>query len=244
MKAKSVFGGVAAMLAMGITASGVLADEAAVRAGMAKLLPKVELDSVAKAPVPGLYEVTLGPRLFYMSEDGRYLIQGDVIDVASRKNLTEAKLAAAKKRALEQLDEKTMVVFPAKKPAHTVTVFTDIDCGYCRKLHREMEGYNEAGISVRYLFYPRAGIGSPSYDKAVSVWCADDRRQAMTDAKTGKEVENKSCKNPVEDHLALGEAMGVTGTPAIVLEDGEVLPGYIPAKRLSKFLDSEAAARR
>jgi thiol:disulfide interchange protein DsbC len=242
MKAKSVFGGVAAMLAIGVAASGVQADEAAVRAGMAKLLPTVELDGIAESPVPGLYEVTLGPRLFYMSEDGRYLIQGDVIDVESRKNLTEAKLAVAKKKALEQLDEKKMVIFAAEKPAHTITVFTDIDCGYCRKLHREMEGYNEAGINVRYLFYPRAGIGSPSFQKAVSVWCADDRKQAMTDAKSGKEIESKSCDNPVKEHLQLGQAMGVTGTPAIVLEDGEVLPGYIPAAKLAKFLDAEAAA--
>jgi len=239
MNVKCVFGGWAALLAMGIVATGVQADEAAVRAGMAKLLPGVELDGVTAAPLPGLYEVTLGPRLFYVSEDGRYLIQGNLIDIESRENLTETKQAKAKKEAVEAMGEDKMVIFAPEKPAHTITVFTDIDCGYCRKLHREIEDYKKEGIAVRYLFYPRAGVGSPSYDKAVSVWCADDRNQAMTDAKTGKEVENRTCENPVQEHMALGKAMGVTGTPAIVLEDGEMLPGYVPAKRMAKFLTAD-----
>lgn len=231
------------MLAMGVVALGARADEAAVRAGIGKLLPGVNLDSVAPAPVPGLYEVVMGPRLFYVSEDGRYLIQGAVIDIESRQNISEAKLAKAKKDALAQMNEDKMVIFAPDKPEHTITVFTDIDCGYCRKLHREIEDYNEEGISVRYLFFPRAGVGSPSYQKAVSVWCADDRNQAMTDSKAGKAVEDKTCDNPLQEHMLLGQAMGVTGTPAIVLEDGELLPGYVPAKRMAEFLKAAATPK-
>jgi thiol:disulfide interchange protein DsbC len=137
--------------------------------------------------------------------------------------------------------ESEMVIFGADDAKHTITVFTDIDCGYCRKLHREIDDYNKENIRVRYLFYPRAGVGSPSYDKAVSVWCADDRKQAMTDAKSGKTLESKSCDNPVKGHLVLGELMGVNGTPAIVLESGELLPGYVPAKRMAQMLNSQAA---
>ncbi len=243
MNTKKLLGGVAAMLAIGAIALGARADEAAVRAGIGKLVPGVDLDSVAPAPVAGLYEVVMGPRLFYVSEDGRYLIQGEVIDIQSRQNISEVKLAKAKKEALAQISEDKMVIFAPKKPEHTITVFTDIDCGYCRKLHREIEDYNEEGISVRYLFYPRAGVGSPSYQKAVSVWCADDRNQAMTDSKAGKAIEDKTCDNPLQEHMLLGQAMGVTGTPAIVLEDGELLPGYVPAKRMSEFLNAAATPK-
>ncbi len=243
MNMKKLLGGVVTMLAMGVVALGARADEAAVRAGIGKLLPGVNLDSVAPAPVSGLYEVVMGPRLFYVSEDGRYLIQGEVIDIESRQNISEAKLAKAKKEVLAQMSEDKMVIFAPKKPEHTITVFTDIDCGYCRKLHREIEDYNEEGISVRYLFFPRAGVGSPSYQKAVSVWCADDRNQAMTDSKAGKAVEDKTCDNPLQEHMLLGQAMGVTGTPAIVLEDGELLPGYVPAKRMAEFLKAAATPK-
>jgi thiol:disulfide interchange protein DsbC len=232
---QSLFG---AALALVFATLSVQADEAAVRASMAKLLPDVELGELVKAPVPGLYELMLGARVFYISEDGRYLIQGSVIDIETRENLTEARQAVAKKATMEQVSEDSMVIFAPEEYKHTITVFTDIDCGYCRKLHREIGDYMAEGIRVRYLFYPRAGIGSPSYQKAVNVWCADDRKQAMTDAKAGKELENRQCENPVKDHYMLGDVMGVTGTPAVVLEDGRLLPGYVPAKRMAAYLES------
>lgn len=244
MTMKRLFGGLAAMLVSGAVVMNVQADEAAVKKAMTKLLPDVELDSVGASPISGLYEVVIGPRLFYVSEDGRYLIQGNVIDTKTRENLTESKLAKAKKAAMDQVGEGTMIVFEPKEPKHTITVFTDIDCGYCRKLHREIDDFSKEGIRVRYLFYPRAGVGSPSYKKAVSVWCADDRRQAMTDAKAGKDLEDKACDNPVQDHMLLGELMGVTGTPAIVLEDGKLVPGYVPAKRMTAMLDGDAPGKQ
>ena len=117
-----------------------------------------------------------------------------------------------------------------------ITVFTDIDCGYCRKLHQEVPELNRLGIEVRYLAYPRAGLESESYDKIVSAWCADDQRLALTRAKTGKKIESRDCKNPVAQHFALGGAVGVTGTPSIIFEDGRLLPGYLPAERLAQQL--------
>lgn len=135
-----------------------------------------------------------------------------------------------------------MVIFAPAKYDHTVTVFTDTECGYCRKLHREIADYGAQGIRVRYVFFPRAGVGSGSYKEAVSVWCSDDRQRAMTEAKSGKKLAAKSCKNPVKKHMEVGELLGISGTPAIVLESGDLVPGYVPAKRLAEML--KVAKRR
>jgi thiol:disulfide interchange protein DsbC len=211
-----------------------------VLARLDRIMPGVKPDSVAKAPVDGFFEVVFGPKVVYMSDDGRYLLQASIIDLDSDENLTETRRSAAVKSSLEKVGEAKMVSFGDKdKAKHTISVFTDIDCGYCRKLHSEMAAYNKAGIRVRYLFYPRAGLNTPSYDKAVSVWCADDRNAAMTKSKAGEKVPDKTCDNPVREHMQLGELMGVSGTPALVLPDGSLLPGYVPADRLSQYLDAQ-----
>ena len=132
-----------------------------------------------------------------------------------------------------------MIIFKPETSKHFVSVFTDIDCGYCRKLHSEIDQYLAQGITVRYLFFPRAGKGSDSYAKAISVWCADDRQKALTDAKKGDSLAKKTCDNPVDQHMELGEAFGMSGTPMIVTEKGNVLPGYVPAAQLAKILSSE-----
>jgi thiol:disulfide interchange protein DsbC len=157
-------------------------------------------------------------------------------DIETREDLTSPKVAQAKADAIEAVGEENMVVFASEKAQHTVTVFTDIDCGYCQKLHNEIKDYNELGISVRYLMFPRAGVGSESFDKAVTVLCSDDRNEAMTRSKAGEKLAKKECDNPVEQHLALGKTLGVNGTPAIFLENGDMLPGYIPAQRMSAIL--------
>lgn len=197
-------------------------------------------EKISPSPVPGLYEVVMGPHLFYVTEDGRYMVQGDVIDIAARENLSAPARAAAQGAAIDSIGEENMVVFSPEKPAHTITVFTDIDCGYCRKLHREMDQINAKGIKVRYLLYPRTGVDSPSYEKAVSVWCAKDRNQALTQAKAGATPEKATCDNPVKEHMAMGQMVGVRGTPTIVLEDGRILPGYVPADRLATLLNDAA----
>jgi thiol:disulfide interchange protein DsbC len=179
----------------------------------------------------------MGPQVIYVSDDGKYMMQGRLIDLAKREDLTEPRRAAARKQAVERIGEDRMVIFAPEKYDHTVTVFTDIECGYCRKLHQEISDYGKEGIRVRYVFYPRAGAGSDSYKEAIAVWCAADRQKAMTDAKAGKGIEAKSCENPVDEHIKLGEQLGVSGTPAIVLESGELVPGYVPAKRLAALLE-------
>jgi thiol:disulfide interchange protein DsbC len=167
------------------------------------------------------------------------MVQGRMIDLDKREDLTEPRKAAARQQAVNKVGEDNMVIFGPDKYDHTVTVFTDIECGYCRKLHREIADYGAEGIRVRYVFYPRAGADSASYKEAVSVWCSDDRRKAMTDAKSGKKLEAKSCSNPVRKHMELGELLGISGTPAIVLENGDMVPGYVPAKRLAAILESK-----
>jgi len=225
--------------------SKAIADK--VTAGLSSLMPGVVPDSVAATPVPGLYEVMLGPRLIYVSEDGNYLVQGSLFDLQTRKNITEPRLKQAKANAINAVSKDSLLVFsPPEGTAvkHKVYVFTDIDCGFCRKLHREMAAYNAAGIEISYLFYPRAGIGSESYKKAAQVWCSKDRHAAMDDAKAGKDLAvDPGCANPVEAHYNLGSLLGVSGTPALVLEDGEVVPGYVPADKLSKALDQMAAEK-
>ena len=229
----------AALVAVGLPAGQALAEEAGaakVREGLQKVLPGVEPDAIRPAPLDNLYEVVVGPQLVYVSDDGRYLFQGTIMDLETQTNLTEPRRRAAVAEAIEAVGEDSMVVFGDPESEYTVSVFTDIDCGYCRKLHAEMEGFNEKGIRVRYLFFPRAGEKSESFDKAVSVWCADDSQAALTDAKAGKPVAERTCENPVAEHKRLGEAVGVRGTPALVLPDGELLPGYVPPSRLAAYL--------
>jgi len=213
-----------------------------IKKNLLTLIP-VEPDQINKTPVDGLYEVMYGPRLVYVTADGRFLLQGSIIDMQTRENITEPRLMKAKIEAVEAVGVDNMLIFSPPKGTevkHRVNVFTDIDCGYCRKLHAEMADYNKSGIEIRYLFYPRAGVGSESYKKAVRVWCAADRLEAMNIAKAGNPVtgSNTDCKNPVEDHLGLGAMVGVTGTPALVLDDGQLVPGYVPADRLIKLLDA------
>ena len=239
----SRFAALALSLATGLAAAqeAAPADVAKrIQASVAKLDPDMKVDGVRATPVAGLYEVAIGPRLVYVTGDGRYLIQGSIADLDKREDITEPRRNAIRLDAINRISEDEMVVFGPKDAKYTVTVFTDIDCGFCRRLHAEIAKFNANDIRVRYLFMPRAGKGSESYDKAVAVWCAKDRQQAMTDAKAGKEVPKGTCDNPVEEHLALAEMVGVTGTPALVLPDGELLPGYVPAERLKAMLAAQA----
>jgi len=204
---------------------------------LSSLVPGVAPTSVKASPLGDLYEVMYGPELLYLSKDGRYLFQGDIVDLQARRNLSEEARGAARLDALEGLGEDKMVVFAPEKTKHTVTVFTDIDCAYCVKFHQEVGELNKRGVKVRYLAFPRAGIGSSSYKKAVSVWCADDRQTAITNAKAGKKVAEKNCDAPVKEEYELGQRLGVSGTPSLILDDGRLVPGYLPASRLVQQLE-------
>jgi len=190
--------------------------------------------------IPGLYEFVSGSKLYYVSEDGESFIEGSLIDVKNNQDLTAARLGEARVGELGKVGVDNMLVFKPKKTKHVVYVFTDIDCGYCRKLHSEMDQYLNAGIEVRYLFFPRAGLNSDSYNKAVAVWCAKDRQAALTKAKKGEGIEMKQCDNPVQAHMKLGEDFGASGTPMLVTEKGTIIPGYVNAVSLAQGLDKEA----
>ena len=220
-------------------ASNSYADEAAVKKVLSEFMPGTNIESIKPAEVKGLYEVVAGGNIFYASEDGRYLLQGQMYDALNKKNITESKLADVRKVALDKVGEKNMIVFKPETSKYMVSIFTDIDCGYCRKLHSEIDQYLAQGITVRYLFFPRAGKGSDSYKKAISVWCAADQQKALTTAKKGESLDSKTCDNPVDEHMQLGEAFGMSGTPMIVTEKGNILPGYVPAAQLAKVLASE-----
>ncbi|MDD5036971.1 MAG: disulfide isomerase DsbC N-terminal domain-containing protein [Methylococcaceae bacterium] len=191
-------------------------------------------------PIAGVYEFKLGSKLYYTTADGDYFIEGSLIDVKDHKDLTEAHLGEGRIAELDKIGLSNMLVFKPKKPKHHIYVFTDIDCGYCRKLHSEIDQYQGEGIEVRYLFFPRAGVGSESYNKAVAVWCSKDRNGALTKAKKGETLELKQCTNPVEAHMKLGEEFGASGTPMIVTQKGTILPGYVPADKLAKILQQES----
>lgn len=213
------------------------AGEQAVRKHLGKAFPGVPVSDVRKAPVEGMYEVTIGSEIGYVSADGKYLLHGDLLDLRTQQNLTEQRRQSERTRLLAEIGEKNMIVFGPKNAKHTVSVFTDIDCGYCRKLHQEMAGYNEQGIAVRYLFFPRAGVNSESGRKADAVWCAKDRRDALTRAKRGETLPDKKCETPVASHYQTGLEVGVRGTPAIIAEDGRMIPGYQPPAQLLRTLE-------
>lgn len=230
------------MFSLLVLAAPLHADEAVtarVRAAVEGLMPGQTPDTIVPSPVAGLYEIAYGPRLFYVSADGRHLISGDMFDLQKQTNLTEEWRGKARRTALDAATP-SMIVYPARgKARHTLTVFTDIDCTYCRKMHSGMKEMNDLGITVRYLAFPRAGIPSPSYDKVASVWCAADRNKAMDQAKNEDKVSKNICAdNPVAKHLALGQSLGVSATPTLVLEDGTVIPGYLPPQRLLQELDT------
>jgi thiol:disulfide interchange protein DsbC len=223
----------------GLVLSDVNADEAAIRQAMTKSMPSVKVDSVKPAVVKGLFEVVVGANIYYVSEDGKYLLQGRLVDVAARKDLTEEKLNVTRKLAIEKMGQANMIVFKPKITKYTVTIFTDIDCGYCRKLHSEIDKYLAQGITIQYLFFPRAGKGSDSYNKAVSVWCAEDRNVALTAAKKDQKLPEKTCDTPIDEHMQLAAEFDVKGTPMIISENGNVYPGYLPAKQLVEALENE-----
>lgn len=215
------------------------ADDEAIKQAFAQSMPKLKLDSIKPSVINGLSEISVGNNIYYVSDDGKYLLQGHLIDIAQRTDLTELRLSSSRKAAIEKIGADNMIIFKPKISKYTVTIFTDIDCGYCRKLHSEIDSYLTQGITVQYLFFPRAGKNSDSYKKAVSVWCASDRNAALTAAKKDQKLESKTCDNPVDAHMKLGEEFDVRGTPMIVTEKGNVFPGYLPAKELYEALESE-----
>jgi len=209
-------------------------------AEIAAKVPGIEAENIVPSSIPGLYQVTIAPQVLYISRDAKLLFYGDVVDRETGKNLTTPIRDQARLEIVNGMDESSMIVFaPKKETKHTITVFTDIDCGYCKKLHDEIKTYTDLGIKVRYLAYPRAGINSPSYNKAVNVWCSKDRNKAITVAKLNQSVSSEKCADPVKSHMLMGEKLGVNGTPNLILDDGRMVPGYVPAPKLFEMLEKK-----
>jgi thiol:disulfide interchange protein DsbC len=216
-------------------------SDALVRAAILKAVPGAKIDSIGPSLIPGYREVAISGKVVYVSADGRYLMQGSLVDLATRDNLTEVSEGALRRSQLDAVPRDRRIVFSPPNPKYRITVFTDVDCGYCRKLHSQINDYMKKGISVEYLFFPRAGLGSESFNKAVSVWCAKDQRTALTDAKLDKPIAKRNCANPVAMDFALGQRVGVDGTPAVYAADGTQLGGYLPPDEMLARLDRAAA---
>ena len=214
---------------------------AKVVAALNKIVPGIPPDSIRMSVLPGLYEVSFGPSVVYVSADGRYLIQGDLVELGSGRNHTRERKRVHRRERMAVVKENDMVVFGPDDAKYTVDVFTDIDCPYCVRMHNQMADYNRLGIRIRYLAFPRAGVPSSSYDKWVSVWCSDDKQTAMSKAKNGSRIPKKTCDNPVEKQFALGRAVGVRGTPSLILENGQMVPGYVQPPELLEILEENNA---
>ncbi len=209
---------------------------------LVRSIPELAAAKLKPSAIPSMYEVEMDSQIFYISADGKHLLMGDMLELATRANLTEAKREAMRVRLLGEAGEKNMIVMGPKNPKHTITVFTDVDCPYCVHLHNDVPALNQAGVKVRYLLYPRAGIKSETYKRSVAVWCAADRVKAVGIAKAGGKLEMKTCANPVSEHFALGQRLGVTGTPTIFLDNGKLISGYLPAQRLLAMLNNGASS--
>lgn len=233
------------MLALSLlTAMPVLAqDYEAVRERLTGLTNASVDPAIAETPIAGLLQVRLGSEIIYMTDDARFLVQGRVLDLDTRVDLTDQARSEVRREMLAGLDEEAMISYGPEDAEHELLVFTDVDCGFCRKLHQEIAQYNEAGIRIRYLAFPRAGAASQTFAKMESVWCASDPNAAMDIAKAGGEPEPAACESPVSDQYELGQSVGVTGTPALVTTNGDLIPGYVPPDDLRARLEMLSASQ-
>ena len=206
------------------------------------LVPNATTIAISETPIEGLLQVQINSDIVYVTGDGKYLLQGQIMDLDTRENITDQAKSGIRLELLTDLDPDEQISFEPEKSKYDLLVFTDIDCGYCRKLHNQMAEYNEEGIAIHYMAFPRAGIGSASYDKFVSFWCADDKKEALTLAKNGSDPAPQKCPNPIADQYQLGREIGVTGTPALVTTDGTLIPGYMPPATLRQRLDTMEAS--
>jgi thiol:disulfide interchange protein DsbC len=224
------------------TAAAAGTPEARVRDALRGIAPDLAPEYVGAAPFPGFREVLLGGQVLYVSDDGRYLMQSQPFDLQARKPATSEGLMAYRRDLIASIPEQDRIVFAPPNTKHTITVFTDIECGYCRRMHQQIAEYNKLGIAVEYLAFPRMGPASPDFRDMESVWCASDRKLALSEAKAGKPVAKKQCTSPVAMQFALGQRVGVSGTPAVFAADGTQLGGYVAPQELLDLLEGRTGA--
>ncbi|AHL74545.1 protein-disulfide isomerase [Stutzerimonas stutzeri] len=225
---------------IGLASTVALAADAdkTIRDSLQSMQPGMPIEAIAESPMDGVYQVQLkGGRQLYASADGQFVIQGYMFQFKDGQavNLTEQAQSRSVAKMIDAIPTSEMVVFSPEKPKTHITVFTDTDCGYCQKLHSEMPELNRLGVEVRYMAFPRQGMGSHGANTLASVWCAKDRQAAMNKAKAREDIPVASCDNPVAKQYELGQMIGVQGTPAIILADGQVIPGYQPAPQLAEL---------
>ena len=226
------------LLALSFASIGAHADP---RAEIAKKFPGATAEDLTPSQIPGLYELRRGADVVYVTPDGRFALMGDLYDLRDNSNVTETRRRTLRVALLGKVPDRQTLVFSPKDPKYSIDVFTDVDCTYCRKLHSQIAEYNKLGVRVRYLFYPRNGPNTESWKKAENVWCSADRNDALTRAKRGETVKSPPCgATPVKQQYELGEDLGITGTPSIVLANGEMLPGYVPPAMLVDHLKTAA----
>ncbi len=224
-----------------VTLPAAAADDSAelekVRATVSGLFSGIEADDIFASEIDGWYTVRKGAIIAYISGDGRYLLQGDLIDLQEKTNLSEKERNNARAKMMEAVPDDQLIVFKPENVRHTVSVFTDIDCTFCRRLHNQIDEYMAEGIEVRYFLYPRSGPATESWSKAEHVWCASDRNAALTLAKQDKSFAFDDCdSSAISQQYAVGQDVGLRGTPAIVLEDGTLFSGYLPPKQLTEAI--------
>lgn len=205
----------------------------------------IAIHKIDETPLAGIVLVMTEEGSFYASEDGRFFIQGKIYDLAGKRavDLADASMAELRVEGMKRFTN-DMIVYPAENEKHVVTVFTDITCGYCRQMHKQINQYNDLGITIRYLAYPRSGIldkfgnVSQGFKDLNSIWCNEDPARALTNAKNGGSVAQRICDKPIKEEFEFGRQVGVNGTPAIVLADGSMIPGYQPPEKLIQVLEN------
>jgi thiol:disulfide interchange protein DsbC len=215
-----------------------LPDYSNAEAQLRVLAPNATSIALSETPIDGLLQAQVNNEILYVSTDGVYLLQGSLFEIETRTNLTDEAKSLIRKDIIAEIDYSEQIVFSPDDPKYQLLVFTDIDCGYCRKLHSQIDEYMAEGIAIHYMAYPRAGVASHSYDKFVSVYCADDPKDALTLAKGGSEPDPLQCENPVDEQYELGRQIGVSGTPALLTSDGTMIPGYMPPEKLRQRLEA------
>ena len=221
----------------------IVSDETLINEKITTILPPgTNIESIEVSEFPGIYKVYFGDiQPLYVSENGNFFIYGDMFNVNANGiiNLTEKDILEKRKALMQDISNDELIKFEAKNELFAVTVFTDVDCGYCRKLHDEIATYNEVGITINYAAFPRSGIGTETFSKMVGAWCSNNPKDSITKLKNGKKLKLSFCDSqPVAKHYAIGNKIGVTGTPAIVSSKGELLPGYHSAEDLLSKLKS------
>lgn len=232
------------LLCIALMAGGPVfaAEDAAlegVRAKIDAMFPEIGPENVNGSPVDGWYTVHKGSIIAYVSADGRYLLQGDMIDLDQQVNLSEQARSETRRELMSSVGDDDVILFTPADVKYSITVFTDVDCTYCRKLHSQIDEYMAEGIEIRYMLYPRGGPASASWSTSEDVWCARDRNSALTAAKLDRKFETQKCdKSVISKHYTTGQKVGLSGTPAIVFEDGTLVSGYLPPAALASRLQS------